>query len=215
MRLELSDEYIKGKGIEIGALCHPLPTDADVTYVDRFNRKGLHEQYPNISLTEIVKTDVVDDGELLADFESNSQDFVIANHFLEHCKNPLKTIENWVRVLKQDGVIFCAIPDKETSFDKDRDVTTLEHLIEEYNTGDTNDFEHYFDWSDNVGEKVDDPMMTARQLMAMDYSIHYHVWDKKAANQLFRYLTTIFPLKIERFEYNPDRAEFIYVMRKI
>lgn len=214
MREELSKEYIKGKGIEIGALCHPLPTDADVTYVDRLSNSKLCEQYPDIPPEEMVKVDLVDDGETLESFESNSQDFVIANHFLEHCKNPIKTIENWVRVLKSGGVIFCAVPDKETSFDKDREVTALEHLIEEYTTGETNDFQHYFDWSDNVGE-VEDSMATAKHLMKIGYSIHYHVWDKKAIQEFFNYLAEIFPLSIERFEYNPDRAEFIYVMRKI
>lgn len=214
MREELSKKYIKGRGIEIGALCHPLPTGSDVTYVDRLSNSKLCEQYPDIPPAEMVRVDVVDDGEYLENFESNSQDFVIANHFLEHCKNPIKTIENWVRVLKPGGVIFCAVPDKETSFDKDRDVTTLEHLIEEYVTGETNDLQHYFDWSDNVGE-VEDSMETAKHLMKIGYSIHYHVWNKKAIQELFNYLVEIFPLSIERFERTDVRDEFICVMRKV
>ena len=82
MRKLVADQYIKGSGIEIGALCHPIETDAKVTYVDRFKRKGLHEQYPDIPIKIMNRVDVVDDGETLASFESNSQDFSDRQEFI-------------------------------------------------------------------------------------------------------------------------------------
>lgn len=38
---------------------------------------------------------------------------------------------------------------------------------------------------------------------------------EELSKEYINYLAEIFPLSIERFEYNPDRAEFIYIVRKV
>jgi predicted SAM-dependent methyltransferase len=207
MREELSSKYLSGNGIEIGALCHPLKVNGAVTYVDRFDKSGLNNQYQDIPTDIMNRVDVIDDGEELASFESNSQNFVIANHFLEHCKNPIKAVENWLRILKPSGKIFCAVPNKEKSFDIDRDVTTFEHLLEEYETGETNDIQHYFDATDDADE--------AKRLMDMKYSIHYHVWDKKAMDEFFNKSAKILPVAVIDYGYNDEREEFIFILEKV
>ena len=61
--------------------------------------------------------DVIDNGETLQTLPDARQDFVVANHFLEHCQDPIGTIVNHFRVLKPGGVLFMAVPDKRWSFD--------------------------------------------------------------------------------------------------
>lgn len=200
MRQELADKYIKGDGIEIGALCHPLPTSANVVYIDRFDREGLHEQYPDIPIEDMVIVNIVADGETLKIFDSGSRDFIIANHFLEHCANPIKTLKNWVRVLKPGGVIFCAVPNKNECFDRDRDTTTYPHLIDEYISGDMHKLQHYNE--NNIDIKT-------------NYSIHYHCWDQLAMYDFVQRVCGFFYLKIEELVYTDERAEFIFILRKM
>ena len=57
-----------------------------------------------------------------------SQDFIIANHLLEHVADPIGALEEWYRLLRPDGILFLALPDKRVTFDKDRPRTTLDHV---------------------------------------------------------------------------------------
>src|SRR5262245_59573174 len=86
--------YLSGDGLEIGALNAPLvvPPGARVTYVDRMPIEELRRQYPELIDQELTPVDVVDDGERLLQFAPGSQNFIIANHFLEHTQDPIGTL---------------------------------------------------------------------------------------------------------------------------
>ncbi|MEJ7767735.1 MAG: hypothetical protein WKF89_07975 [Chitinophagaceae bacterium] len=43
--------------------------------------------YPELKDLNLVPVDYLADGELLESVADTSQDFVITNHFLEHCQN--------------------------------------------------------------------------------------------------------------------------------
>lgn len=199
MRNELSAKYLSGSGIEIGALCHPLQVKGEVKYIDRFDRDGLHDQYPEIPTDIMCPVDIVDDGEHLEKIEVDSQDFIIANHFLEHCNDPIYTVVNWIRILKKGGVIFCAVPNKDECFDKDRVTTTYEHVEQEFREQIYHEAEHY-------AENQLDP--------STNYSIHYHCWDFDAIHEFWDRLCEKLPIKVEESCYNPLRQEFIFIVRK-
>ena len=63
---------------------------------------------------------------------SASYDFVLSSHVIEHVANPLKALSEWVRILKDDGILVLLVPHKEGTFDHKRPATTLEHLIEDF-----------------------------------------------------------------------------------
>jgi SAM-dependent methyltransferase len=172
--------YLRGDGIEIGALSHPLkvPRKARVKYVDRFPVPELRRAYPELGSVAMVEVDIVDDGERLSRIEDASLDFCIANHFLEHCENPIGAVRNMLRVLRDEGILYLAIPDKRYTFDIDRPVTSLEHLVEDDRNGPAQSRrEHYEEYTrlvDHVqGEEAE--RHTAR-LMDSRASIHFHVW---------------------------------------
>ena len=106
-RIQLAAIYLRGDGLEIGALHQPLPVprSAHVKYVDRMSADDLRRQYDEISYLPFVETDIIDNGEELRTIADESQDFVVANHFIEHCQNPVKTLKNVIRVLKRGGVL--------------------------------------------------------------------------------------------------------------
>lgn len=215
----IAKTYIHGKGIEIGALQSPLkvPGNAHVTYVDRMQVKDLRKQYPELNAVPLVHVDEVADGELLETIDDSSQDFVIANHFLEHCQNPILAISNMMRVLKNDGVIYLAIPDKRYTFDIGRPVTTIDHLMRDYKEGpDWSRKQHFEEWA-NLVDKTESGAATEQrvaELMDIDYSIHYHVWTQSTLLELLTTLKGSLGLHFDMELFLKSGHEVICVLRK-
>ncbi len=69
--------YLRGHGIEIGALHRPhrVPGSANVKYVDRMTVPDLRRQYPELAAEKLLPVDIVDNGERLATIADRSQDF--------------------------------------------------------------------------------------------------------------------------------------------
>lgn len=64
--------------------------------------------------------------------EDSSYDFVLSSHCIEHLANPLQGLAEWLRVLKQDGLLILVVPHKGGTFDHRRPVTLLSHLIQDF-----------------------------------------------------------------------------------
>lgn len=153
-RSALAERHIRGSGIEIGALHSPLLVPAGVTvrYVDRVSRAQSIQAFPELNPDHIVEPDYVTDGFSLTAIEDASQDFVIANHVLEHTPNTLGAIVAWHRVLRPGGVVFAAVPIVDRTFDRGRSVTPPRHIWEDWQvmaesaqvTG--RDLPHYREW---------------------------------------------------------------------
>jgi predicted SAM-dependent methyltransferase len=216
----IADNYLSGIGIEIGALNHPLyvPRTAQVRYVDRMSVPDLRTHYPELSSVNLVEVDIIDNGELLTTIAEASQDFVIANHFIEHCQNPIASLGSMLRVLKVGGVLYLAIPDKRYTFDRDRQVTPVEHVLRDYEEGpEWSRRQHFEEWIRIVNKVQDDVEAEAHitRLMAIDYSIHYHVWTQIAFLELLLAVkkTWNFEFELELFCKNGD--EMIVILRKV
>lgn len=218
LRKQIAAKYLKGKGIEIGALHSPLPvpTTVNIHYVDKITIEQLRQQYPELSAYKLVKPDIIDDGETLTSIPNASLDFVIANHVIEHCQNPIFSIENWLRVLKPGGVLYVAVPDKRYTFDCDRPITPLEHVVRDYEEGGSwSERSHYEEWAKLVEKAADSDVTTrAENLLAINYSIHFHVWTQIEFLELLLYCRTslVLPLEIELFQKN--QMEFIIIIKK-
>jgi SAM-dependent methyltransferase len=181
--------YLFGEGLEIGPLHQPLttPPHAKARYVDRMSVADLRRHYPELAGWNLTEVDIVDDGEKLATIAEESQDFIVANHFLEHTEDPIGTIETHLGKLRPGGVLFYAVPDKRFTFDLHRPVTPVEHMVADHEGGpERSRAEHYEEWvrfveppSDEEREASDDPETAkARALDEADYSIHMHVWTQ-------------------------------------
>jgi GT2 family glycosyltransferase/SAM-dependent methyltransferase len=186
-RAELAAELLSGSGIEIGALNCPLtvPPQATVTYVDRMTVEDLRAHYRELADADLTPVDVIDDGERLETFADESVDFVVANHFLEHCEDPIGTIETHLSKLRPGGVLFYAVPDKRYTFDFRRPRTPLAHVVHDYEHGpQSSRHDHYVEWERLVypagapspGE--DDARRRPAEHEAANYSIHFHVWTQ-------------------------------------
>jgi SAM-dependent methyltransferase len=70
---------------------------------------------------------------------SASYDFVLSSHVLEHTANPILALSEWIRLLKDQGTLVLLLPHKDATFDHRRPVTTMQHLIADFNVGMTED----------------------------------------------------------------------------
>jgi glycosyltransferase involved in cell wall biosynthesis/SAM-dependent methyltransferase len=219
LRCAIAAQYLQGEGIEIGALHSPLqvPESAKVRYVDRLSVFDLRMQYPELNELPLVEVDIIDDGEVLGTVADASVDFVIANHMIEHCQNPIASLQNYLRVVKPGGVIYLAIPDKRYTFDRDRPVTSLEHLVRDYQEGpETSKISHFEEYIRLV-DRVADPNLSARLLyllIDLDFSIHFHVWTPAAFTEFLTYCQRELPYNFEVDLIQSNDAEFITILRK-
>jgi SAM-dependent methyltransferase len=184
-RRRIAEPYLRGHGIEIGALHAPteLPPGASVRYVDFRTIDELQAQYPKMEGERLVPVDVVDDGETLTSFADHSVDFLIANHMLEHCENPLGAMRTHLRKVRSGGWLFYALPDRRVGFDNGRPITPFDHLVaDDRDGGAASRFGHYVEWAKCVRGITDEDaaMQSANKDLARRFSIHYHVWDSNA-----------------------------------
>jgi predicted SAM-dependent methyltransferase len=219
----IANSYLIGQGIEIGALHNPLTVKNEiiVNYVDRLNKESLYEQYPELLNLPLVDVDIIDDGETLKKFNESQLDFIIANHFLEHCENPILTLVNFHRVLKSQGIVYLAIPNKEFTFDVNRPRTSLDHLVIDYTVGpETSRFKHYLEWAKFVdpffgrSHTADEEIDRANFLMGQGYSIHYHVWVAEDIFDLIKYLSEIVCVSLEIIFFAKINDEMVFILQK-
>ena len=191
-RREFAERFLAGEGLEIGALHLPLetPRKAHVRYVDRMSVEDLRAEYAELEEWDLTPVDVIDNGELLSTIPEGSQDFIVANHFLEHCEDPIRTIETHLAKLRPGGVLFYAVPDKRYTFDSRRPPTPLEHMVADHERGaERSRAEHYDEWARLVidaeapagaeGAAFEEwATRRARELEKDAYSIHMHVWTQ-------------------------------------
>lgn len=81
----LAEKYCKGSGLDIGAGVWPLKNARPVednSVENAYNLKA----------------------------ENNSVDFVFSSHLFEHLEHPYKAVDEWHRVVKENGIIFFYIP---------------------------------------------------------------------------------------------------------
>ncbi|HEX6813687.1 MAG TPA: glycosyltransferase [Planctomycetota bacterium] len=220
-RTTVADRHIRGAGIEIGAMQDPLPVrrGVKVRYVDWLDTEALRAMHPNKDSRHIVEVDIVDDGERLAKVGNGTQGFVIANHFLEHCEDPIGTLFNLLRVVQTDGVVFLSIPDKRHMFDRDRQSTTIDHLVRDHEQGPEVSRQAHYEDVVRLGLKVQGEAAVAtavQELVEQKFRIHFHCWTQTDFLQLLCNLQTRpgFP-RFDIVEFVANEREMVVVLRRL
>jgi len=227
-RRQFAERFLAGEGLEIGALHLPLetPRGAHVRYVDRMSVENLRAEYAELGEWDLTPVDVIDNGELLSTIPEGSQDFIVANHFLEHCEDPIRTIETHLSKLRPGGVLFYAVPDKRYTFDSRRPPTPLDHIVADHEHGpERSRAEHYDEWARLVvdgeapagteGAALEE--WAARRARALEedaYSIHMHVWTQAEFLELILHCRDRLDGAFDIEAAARQAIEFIVVLRK-
>lgn len=137
----------------------------------------------------------ISDGTLLTDIANETYDFVISSNCLEHIANPLKALHEWLRVLKQGGYLLLVVPSKHATFDRNRETTAFEHILDDYEKNVSEDDLTHLDEILTLHDLSLDPLAgTFEQFKRRSLdnfhnrTLHHHVFDLELLFKLFDYL---------------------------
>ena len=182
-------QHLRGSGLEIGALLNPMPIPSaeSVVYSDALSSEQLDRLYPGSR-----HPDIQSDSESFPDIEDQHFDFVVANHVIEHLTDPIRALSEWHRILRPNGLLYLAVPDKRYTFDYSRDRTTLDHLVEDHQSeapAHVRNECHLREWAEHV-EKLEPGSVESNEWIsrakASNYSVHNHVWVAQDILELIR-----------------------------
>lgn len=126
---------LSGEGIEYGPLNRPTlqKKDCSVRYVDFADRDTLFERYKNNKEFDphvIPEIDIVTGGKSIDQFVSpNSLDFIVASHVMEHVPDMVGWLKTNLGLLKPNGRLAVAYPDRGYTFDIKRRPAEMSEII--------------------------------------------------------------------------------------
>ncbi|MBK9441212.1 MAG: methyltransferase domain-containing protein [Comamonadaceae bacterium] len=191
---EIAASQLRGTGIEFGAGSSPFPVplNCNVLFADAFAYEQLFaEMYPGQSSHDLVRPDYKTDIQTLVGVADASLDFVIACHVIEHTTNPIAAINSCYRALKAGGKLVLVVPDMTKTFDSKRQLTTLSHLIEDFQLPsrerDRTHYEEFYTKAFSIPSGRN-PNDFVSEKHAEDFSIHFHTWTYESFNELILWL---------------------------
>lgn len=217
-------KYIVGQGIEIGAQGSPLQVDRNkttVTYVDRISNEQTTTLH-NLSAQELTSINILAEADNLDMFRNESLDFVIANHLLEHIPNPVAAIEEWLRILRNNGVLYLSLPNYCCNeYDFQRRPASLDHIIDDFqNKKKDKKEEHWKEFVEIVEgfprDSLDFSKCLHEQYRLKDNRIHMHVFNKELIDDIIEYIkanlySNLHVIDFFSFKYS---FEIIVILRK-
>jgi len=184
-RAKVSKRFVRGQGLEVGAgnRPFPLPDCAVCYYGDVRDPVAIRSYFQDASAS--ASFDGRLDAQTFAGVASDSQDFVISAHVIEHLENPIGGIEQALRILKPGGRLVMAVPDRRHTFDQGRPATSLIHLLQDAKDGGVTTrllaheeharFVHRTITGEVLSE--DQILESAFRTMAAGMDVHFHCWS--------------------------------------
>jgi SAM-dependent methyltransferase len=136
---------VNGYGLEIGPSFGPLvrkSSGAKVEVVDYADANTLRDHYKgskNVNIANIEEVDyVVQRGSILeAIGKQKYYDYIVASHVIEHTPDLLGFLKDCERLLKDDGILLLAVPDKRHCFDVFQPLTSTGSILQAHIDGRT------------------------------------------------------------------------------
>ncbi len=126
---------------------------------------------------------------------SGDYDFVLSSHMLEHTANPILALTEWKRLLKSQGMLVLILPDPKYTFDHLRPITTLNHLIADFEAGvyedDLTHLPEILELHDFRRDPDADGWESFRLRGMRNFEnrcLHHHVFDEQLAKELVEYV---------------------------
>lgn len=127
-----------GLGLEIGPSFNPLlpkRNGHNIEILDHLDTAALIEKYrnaPGVDLSRIESVDYVSTGASIYDAIQHEHrfDFIVASHVIEHTVDLVGFLRDCERLLKTEGTLVLAIPDKRFSFDVFRPLTSTGAVLQ-------------------------------------------------------------------------------------
>ncbi|MES0017234.1 methyltransferase domain-containing protein [Mesorhizobium sp. M0036] len=135
-KLLLSMFDASGFGLEVGPSYNPLLPKSrgyNVETIDHADAATLRQKYAD-NATQIEEVDYVSDGRSILETigKKGRYDFIFASHVIEHITDIVRFIQDCEALLKPDGKLVLAVPDKRYCFDALRPLSTVGQVIQAY-----------------------------------------------------------------------------------
>jgi len=192
-------------GIEIGGpslfFQYIVPLYPVVTKLDGVNfssqtmwegkiQKGEHFNY----YKDKVGFQFISEASDLSEIKTGSYQFLISSNCLEHVANPLKALQEWIRVVSPGGYLFLVLPKKSSNFDHRRPITLFEHLLDDYqNNTSEHDLTHLDEilaLHDLTRDQAAGSQENFKKRSLENFSnrgLHHHVFDLPLIEQMFKH----------------------------
>ena len=126
-------------GIEIGPSfnpCAPKSQGYNCDTLDHLDEKELIKKYENhnVEIKKIEHVDYIWNGETYSKLIGKKEcyDYIIASHVIEHTTDLIQFLKDCEELLKDEGILILAIPDKRFCFDCFRERTPLGKVINDF-----------------------------------------------------------------------------------
>ena len=156
---------------------------------------GLTEGTPFVWKNQSKGIQYLRDAVDLKGIPNERYDFIMASHVIEHIANPFKALLEWLRILRAGGFLLVIAPYKDVTFDHQREVAKLEHLLDDYKKQTTEaDLTHLEDIvrTHDIGR---DQAAVNLQLFRVrseknfeNRGMHQHVYDHELLHHIFHCL---------------------------
>ena len=209
--LKLSKKLFNDKvGLEIGGISnasfseigfmpiYPFVKNIDnCTFSNNTIWEGILEQGFNYSYYKNKEKgyQYILEGSILDSIPSDNYDFLLASHSLEHIANPIKSLKEWLRVVKPNGYIVLVLPNKKVTFDHRRPTTEFSHLLDDFKNDTTEEDLTHLDEILELHDLTRDPpagdfnsFKLRSQNNISNRCLHHHVFDVTLIQEIINYL---------------------------
>jgi SAM-dependent methyltransferase len=188
---EIAASQLQGSGIEFGAGTYPfcIPLHCEVRFADFLDADDLKQHAYEAQSTDFVPLSYVTSLEEMEGIPDDSLDFVVACHVIEHLRNPLRALERVYAKLRAGGRLVLVVPDKRLTFDKDRDLTSLEHLTLDYrHPSAERDRPHYLEFFSKVYSVPEQSLeQHVQEAIVSRRDIHFHTWTYESFQEMIEH----------------------------
>lgn len=134
--IEKTIDVSKARILEIGAFDYPTYTKDQVaiSFMDWFSPEEHFAAHPDAPerAKKAIAVDYVIKNKNFSERISEKFDLVVANHVVEHISDLIRWYQNISSILNPNGYLFLAVPHKEYTFDKIRQLTSLADILRNY-----------------------------------------------------------------------------------
>jgi len=221
VRAKVAEEFITGRGIEVGAGSRPfpIPAHATVLYGDIRDQASLEAYFKAAGIPSGKHID----GQSFAGIGDETLDFVISAHVIEHLRDPVGAIANAIRVLKPGGVHVLVVPEMQATFDRNRPETPLEHVMADFRDGGEGTcrvaYEEHLRYvhpyltgqeypEAEIQRQADESAKRWREC-----DIHFHAWTRSGFEALLATVSLIAPFQVVHGVSVVN--ETVFVLRKL
>lgn len=189
---EIAASRLSGVGLEVGALAapFPLPLHCTTIYADMKSYNDLRQSNVDEPWADMVIPTMNTKFETLDAVLDESLDYIVASHVIEHTRDPIGAIGNAYKKLRPGGTLLLVTPDMRRTFDRERPLTPLAHLIEDFkepsHDRDAEHHQHFHKFSFPAPPELYERRWSTS--WSTQQPIHHHTWVYNSFAEMVEWL---------------------------